>query len=148
MIEHTIVVIQFIKVFFWCSSSLYSFHFFLVSSVSTRSLLFLSFIVPIFGWNVPLIFPAFLMRSLVFPLLLFSRIFMHCSLKKVFLSLLAILWNSVFSWVYLSFSPLLFARYVGLLLSSVFCSIDPCVSFCTMPFNYCSFVVLSEVWEG
>ena len=33
---------------------------------------------------------------------------MHWSLKKAFLSLLAIVWNSAFKWVYLSFSPLLF----------------------------------------
>ena len=32
--------------------------------------------------------------------------FFHCSLRKAFLSLLAILWNSAFKWVYLSFSPL------------------------------------------
>ena len=30
------------------------------------------------------------------------------SLKKAFLSLLAIRWNSAFKWIYLSFSPLLF----------------------------------------
>ena len=57
------------------SSSLYSFYLFLISSASTRSQPFLSFIVPIFGKNVPLIFPIFLKRSLVFPLLLFSSIF-------------------------------------------------------------------------
>ena len=34
--------------------------------------------------------------------------FFHWSLKKAFLSLLAILWSSAFKWVYLSFSPLLF----------------------------------------
>ena len=77
------------------SSSLYSFHLFLVSSASTRSQPFLSFIVPFFGKKVPFIFPIFLKRSLVFPLLLFSSIFKHWSLKKAFLSLLAILWNSV-----------------------------------------------------
>ena len=37
---------------------------------------------------------------------LISRI---CSLKKAFLSLLAILWSSAFSWVYLTLSPLPFA---------------------------------------
>ena len=42
-------------------------------------------------------------RSLVFPILLFSSISLHCSLKKAFLSLLAILLNSAFKWVYLSF---------------------------------------------
>ena len=87
---------------------MYSFHLFLVSCPSTRSLLFLFFIVPIFGWNVPLIFHIFLKQALIFPLLLFSSVFTHCSLKKTFLSLLAILWNSAFGWVYLSLSPLLF----------------------------------------
>ena len=50
-----------------------------------------------------------LKRSLVFPILLFSSISLHWSLRKAFLSLLAILWNSKFKWVYLSSSPLLFA---------------------------------------
>ena len=50
----------------------------------------------------------FLKRSLVFPILLFSSISLHWSLKKAFLSLLAILWNSAFRCLYLSFSPLLF----------------------------------------
>ena len=70
---------------------------------------FLSFIVPIFPWNVPLISLIFLKRSLVFPILLFSSISLHWSLRKVFLSLLAILWNSAFKWEYLSFSHLLLA---------------------------------------
>ena len=30
---------------------------------------------------------------------------MHCSLKKAFLSLLAILWNSVFSWMEKAMAP-------------------------------------------
>ena len=51
----------------------------------------------------------FLKRSLVFPILLFSSISLHWSLRKAFLSLLAILWNSAFKWEYLSLSPLLFA---------------------------------------
>ena len=50
----------------------------------------------------------FLKRSLVFPILLFSSISLHCSLKKAFLSLFAILWNPAFRWVYLFFSPLPF----------------------------------------
>ena len=33
--------------------------------------------------------------------------FLHCSFKRVFLCLLALLWNAAFSWVYLSLSPLL-----------------------------------------
>ena len=46
-------------------------------------------------------------RSLVFPILLFSYISLHWSLRKAFLCLLAILWNSALKWVYLSFSLLL-----------------------------------------
>ena len=40
---------------FLYSSYVYSCHLFLISSASVRSILFLSFIVPIFAWNVPLI---------------------------------------------------------------------------------------------
>ena len=50
------------------SSSVYSCHLLLISSASVRSLLFLSFIVLIFAWNIPLVFPVFFKRSLVFPL--------------------------------------------------------------------------------
>jgi len=101
----------------------HSFHLFLISSTSTRSLLFISFIVPVFGKNVPLIAPIFLNRSLIFPLLLFSSSFplllfsssfINCSLKKAFFSLCAVLWNSVFSWIYLSISPLLFTSLLYL----------------------------------
>ena len=70
-------------------SSVYSCYLFLISSASVRSIPFLSSIVPIFAWNVPL------KRSLVFPIL-FSSISLHWSLRKAFLSLLAILWNSAF----------------------------------------------------
>ena len=48
----------------------------------------------------------FLKRSLVFPVLLFSSISLHWSLRKAFFPLLAILWNSAFKYVYLSLSPL------------------------------------------
>ena len=41
--------------------------------------------------------------------IVFSSICLHWSLRKAFLSLLAILWNSAFRWVYLSFSPLPFS---------------------------------------
>ena len=78
---------------FLYSSSVYSCHLFLISSASVRSLPFLSFIEPIFAWNVPLVSLIFLKRSLVFPILLFSSISLHSSLKKAFLSLLAILYN-------------------------------------------------------
>ena len=99
--------------FFCTNVLLYSCHLFLISSASVRSipflsLSFLSFIKPIFAWNVPLVSLIFLKRSLVFPILLFSSVSLHWSLRKAFLSLLAILWNSTFKWDCLSFSPLLF----------------------------------------
>ena len=40
---------------FLYSSSVYSCHLFLISSASVWSILFLSFIEPIFAWNVPLV---------------------------------------------------------------------------------------------
>ena len=87
---------------FLYSSSVYYCHLFLISSASVinRSLLLLSFILPILAWNVPLMSLIFLKRSLVFSILLFSSIYLHCSFKKAFLSLLVILWNSAFCWVY------------------------------------------------
>ena len=88
------------------SSSVYSCHLFLISSASVKSIPFLSFIVPVFAWNVPLVSLIFLKWSLVLPILLFSSISLHWSLRKAFLSLLATLWNSAFRWIYLSISPL------------------------------------------
>ena len=90
------------------SSSVYCCHLFLMSSASIKSIPFLSFIEPIFAWNVPLVSLVFLDRSLIFLILLFSSISLHWLLKKAFFSLLPVLWESAFKWVYLSFSPLLF----------------------------------------
>jgi len=79
---------------FLYSSYVYSCHLLLISSASVRPTPFLSFIVPIFAWNVPLVSLIFLKKSLVFPILLFSPISLHWSLRKAFFSLLAILWTS------------------------------------------------------
>ena len=49
---------------FLYSYSVYSCHLFLISSASVRSIPFLSFIVPIFAWHVPLVSLIFLKRSL------------------------------------------------------------------------------------
>ena len=94
---------------FLYSSSVYSCHLFLISSATVRSILFLVFIVPIFAWNVPLV-----SKSLVFLFLLFSSTALHRSVRKAFLSLLAVLWNSAFRWIYFSFSPLPFASLLFL----------------------------------
>ena len=72
---------------FLYSSSVYFYHLFLISSASVRPIPFLSFIQPIFAWNVPLVSLIFLKRSLVFPILLFSSISLHWSLRKAFLGL-------------------------------------------------------------
>ena len=39
----------------WYSYSVYSCHLFLISATSVRSIQFLSFLVPIFVWNIPLV---------------------------------------------------------------------------------------------
>ena len=81
---------------FLYSSSVYSCHLFLISSASVMFVPFLSFIVPIFAWNIPLASLIYLKGSLVFPIVLFSSISLHWSLRKAFLSLLAVLQNSAF----------------------------------------------------
>ena len=55
------MVIWTIKIFLY--SSVFSWHLF-ISYASVRSLPFLSFIVPILAWNIPLISPIFLKRYL------------------------------------------------------------------------------------
>ena len=69
---------------FLYSSSVYSCYLFLISSDSIRTIPFLSFMVPIFAWNAPLVSLIFLKRSLDF-LILFSSISLHWSLKEGFL---------------------------------------------------------------
>ena len=125
------------NLFYWSVVDLY-----LVSSASVRSILFLSFIMLTFAWNVPLVSLIFLKRSLVFPILLFSSISSHCSLKKAFLALLAIPWNciqmSIFPfllWVLLLFSqlfvrplqttilPFWFSLFGGMVLINASCTV-------------------------
>ena len=63
----------------------------------------------------------FVKRSLVFPILLLSSSYLYWSLRKAFLSLLAILCNSAFRWVYLSFSllPLAFVVFSAIFKASL-----------------------------
>ena len=98
--------------FFLYSSSVYSCHLFLISSASLGPYHFCPYCAYL-AWNVPLIFLIFLKRSLVFFILLFSSISLHWSPRKAFLYLCAILWNSTFRWVYLSFSPLPLASFLS-----------------------------------
>ena len=81
----------------------------------------------------------FLKRSLVFSILLFSSISLNWSLRKAFLSLLAILWNSAFKCLYISFSPLLFAS----LLSTAICKASPDSHFAFSHFFFLGWVLIS-----
>ena len=83
------------KSFLYSYYSVYCCHLFLISSASVSSIPFLSFIEPIFAWNVPLVSLIFLKRSLVFPILLFFSISLHWSLGKAFLLLLPIIWKHI-----------------------------------------------------
>ena len=70
---------------FLYSSSVYSCHLFLIAYVSVRSTSFLSFIEPIFAWNVPLVSLIFLKRFLVFSILFFSFYLFSLITEEVFL---------------------------------------------------------------
>ena len=72
---------------FLYSSSVYSCHLFLISSISVGSIPFLFFIVPIFEWYVPLVSLIFLKRSLAFPILLSSSHFFALITEEGFLNL-------------------------------------------------------------
>ena len=122
----------------WLFGSWRSCHLFLISSASVRSIPFLSSTEPIFAWNVPLVSLLFLKRSLVFPILLFSPISLHWLLRKAFLSLFAILWNSAFKWVYLSFSPLLFTS----LLFTPTCKASPDSHFAFLHFFFLGMLLI------
>ena len=94
------------------NSSVYSCHLYLISSASIRYLRILSFILPIIARNFPLVSLIFLKRSLVFPFYCFSLFLCIDHLGQLFLSLLAIFWNSAFRWVYLSFCTLPLASFL------------------------------------
>ena len=107
MSDHTIVIIRVVKLFsvqFFCVF----FPPLLNISASVRSLPFLSFIEPMFVWNVPLVSLIFLKRSLVFHILLFASISCIDCWERLSYLFLLYLWKSVSRCLYLSFSPLLF----------------------------------------
>jgi len=78
------------------------------------------------------------MKSLVFPILFFPSISLHWSLRKAFLSLPAIFWNSAFKLFYLSFSPLPFAS----LLFTAICKASPENHFALMHFFFLGMVMI------
>ena len=117
---------------FLYSSSVYFCRFFLISSASVTSLLFLSFIVPIFAGNVPLVSLFLEEISSLFHSAVF--LFLWIVYLRWLSYLLAILWNSAFSWVYLSLSPLLFF-FLSFFFSQLFVrppqitTLSSCISF-------------------
>jgi len=116
---------------FLYSSSVYSCRLFLISSASVKSIPFLSFIVPILAWNVPLVSLIFLKRSLVFPILFFSLYFFALFTEEGFLSLFPILQNSAFKWdVFPFLLCLLLFFFSQLFLRSTQMTVLPfCISF-------------------
>ena len=89
--DHTTVVIPLfcIVIPFLYSSFVLSCHLFLISSASIRSSSFLSFIMPIHTWNIPMMSPIFSKRSLDFPTLFFPLLLCIVPLRRPsFLSLL------------------------------------------------------------
>ena len=88
--------------YFLYHSSVYSCHLFLISPGSVRSIPFLSFIVPIFAWSVPLVSLIFSSRSHSIVFLYFFALIT----EEGFLYLFAILWSAAFKCIYLPFSPL------------------------------------------
>ena len=103
---------------FLYSSSVYSCYLFLISSASVRPIPFLSFIEPIFAWNVPLVSLIFL-RSLVFPFYCFPLLL--CTDHWGRLSYLSLLFfgtlhsNGCIFRFLLCFSLLFFSQLFGLL---------------------------------
>ena len=78
-----------------------------------------------------LTFLIFLKRSLVFPILLFSSVYLRWLLSKAFLPLLVILWYSAFRWIYLSFSLFLLLLFFSQLFvrPSQTATLPFCISF-------------------
>ena len=75
----------------------------------------------------------------VFPSLLFSSISLHWSLRKAFLSLLAILWNSALRCLCLSFSPL----HLASLLFSAICKASSDYHFAFLHFFFLGMVLIT-----
>ena len=92
---------------FLYSSSVYSCYL-LISSTSVRSMTFLSFIMPIFTLNVPLVSLIFLKRSLVFQHSITFLYFFAFIMEEGFLISPCYLLEFCIQMVYLFFSPLLF----------------------------------------
>ena len=106
------------------------------SSASVGSIPSLSFIVPIFAWNVPLVSLIFLRVSLVFPFYIFSLFLCIVHLRRVsYLSLL--FFGTLRS--YFFFSPLPFAS----LLCSAICRTSSKDRFALLHFSFLLMVLVT-----
>ena len=125
---------------FLYSSFMYSCHLFLISSASVRSIPLLSFILAIFA------FPWYLLSFLEeISSLSHSNVFFYffALVTEEVLSLLALLWNSAFRWVYLSFSPLSFAY----LLFSAICKASSVNHFSFLHFFFLGMVLIPASYK-
>ena len=101
-------------------------------------MLFLSFIVPIFAWNVPLVSLIFLKRSLNLSHFIVFLYFFALITEEDFLISPCYFCNSAFKWAYLSFSPLPLA---SLLFSTI------CKASSDKHFGFFAFLFLGMVWS-
>ena len=137
MSDHIILVIW-VMISFLYTSSVYSCHIFLTFSASVRSIPFLSFMEPIYAWNVPLVSLIFLKRSLVFPCYYFP-LFICTDLWRRLSYLFLLFFGTLHSCGYifpflLCFSLLFFsqlfvrppqtARLLGMVLITVSCTMS------------------------
>ena len=108
------MVIWVIKIFLYCSS-VYSCHLFLISSASVKSIppvIYCAHLCMKCSFGISYFFEEI---SNIFHSIVFLKL-LYLSLRKAFLSLPAILWNSAFKWVYLSLSSF---RFASLLFSAI-----------------------------
>ena len=124
---------------FLYSSSVYYCHLSLISSAYVRSLQLLSFTMLILARKVPLVSPIFLKKFLVFLILLFSSISLHCLRRPSYLSLLFLGFSIQLGISFLS--PLPFA----FLLSSAICYTSSDHHFALMDFFFFGMVLVTAL---
>ena len=103
--------------------------------------MFLSLIAPIPAWNIPLISPIFLKRSLVFPILLFSSIFSIVHLRRA--SYLSFLFSGTLHSVGYIF---LFLLCLSLLFFSQISKASSDNHFASLHFFYFRMVLVTTSW--
>ena len=99
-------------VYFFCLSC----HLFFISPASVRSIPFLSFIVPIFAWNVPFAL-NFLQEISSLSHSVVILYFFALITEEGLLTSPCYSWNSVIRWIYLSFYHL---PFTSLLFSAIY----------------------------